>query len=698
MRGLSSIMAALAVLLTISLSSAASAGGVVLVLSGGGTRGLAHIGVLKVLEERNIPVDGIVGTSIGSIVGGLAACGYSSSELEDMIATLDLASLLYDRKGESTVPPGEDASAYIQSILRLEFNERGHITGPLGGLSGKRLLEKLQQWSARCPVLDFFQLPIPFAAVATDIVTGEAVVLRRGNLASAMRASMAVPGLFSPWTIEGRLLVDGGLVSNAPVLVARKLFPGRPLVLVDVTARGKDREDIRTVVDIVDQMITIMTQRNVQEEIGFADLVITPDVGDLPMLEMAGYEEIVTAGEKAARASLGLIEEVASRGGTSPGTIPSGAAVYVADIEVRGLGPDLSQDVRKRHLSWIGRPADPAEIIQVCSDLRARDDIRTADFWLEPGQDGTAVVVLNVEKEPVWEVAARGYASNLNPYSSLYLDITRRDLFSDGDSLRTHLGLGEQWRFDSRYLSPVREGYRRWEINAKAGSRRLTPEGSEPLQWDRYSLAWSGIYSRGLFRASLGYAGEFIQFDGEDSTHHGPLLVLAWDGLDDPFDPAEGFSASLSAWWMDSSSLLARMDLLWVTPLGERWRLLVKGGATAGDASRPYHSVYLGTREELLSLASRPLAGENAAWGGVAFRRVFQRSLWGTVNLDILANVGQSYGPSWERLESAWEAGLALSLPGGFLNGRLLAIYDDRSEWTFGFTIGRPLWDTDPMP
>ncbi|HOI81703.1 MAG: patatin-like phospholipase family protein [Thermovirgaceae bacterium] len=697
MRRLTLIMAAIAVLLTLALSSAASAG-VVLVLSGGGTRGLAHIGVLKVLEERNIPIDGIVGTSIGSIVGGLAACGYSSSELDEMIVTLDLASLLYDSKGESTVPPGEDASAYIQSILRLEFNERGHITGPLGGLSGKKLLERLQQWSARCPDPDFFQLPIPFAAVATDIVTGEAVVLRRGNLASAMRASMAIPGLFSPWTIDGRLLVDGGLVSNAPVLIARELFPGRPLVLVDVTGRGKDREDIRTVVDIVDQMITIMTQRNVQEEIGFADLVITPDVGDLPMLEMAEHKEIVTAGEKAAWACLGLIEEVASRDRSSPGIVPSIPAVNVADIQVRGLGPHLSEDVRKRHVGWIGRPADPSEIIQVCTDLRARDDVRTADFWLEHRQDGTAVVVLNVEKEPVWEVAARGYASNLNPYSSLYLDITRRDLLSEGDSLRTHLGLGEHWRFGSRYLSPVREGYRRWEISAKAGSRRLTPEGSDPLEWDRYSLALSGINSRGQFRASLGYAGEFIHFDGEERTHHGPLLTLAWDGLDDPFDPAEGFSASLSAWWMDTSSLLARMDLLWVTPLGERWRLLVKGGATAGDASRPYHSVYLGTREELLSLASRPLAGENAAWGGMAFRRVFQRSWWGTVNLDIIANVGQSYGPSWERLESAWEAGLALSLPGRFLNGRLLVIYDDRSEWTFGFTIGRPFWDTDPLP
>ena len=141
------------------------------------------------------------------------------------------------------------------------------------------MLEKFQEWTSRSPVFDFSDLPIPFAAVATDLVTGEAVVLRRGSLASAMRASMAIPGLFTPWTIDGRLLVDGGLVSNSPVLIAKEIFGDIPIIVVDVTGRGKAREDIRTVVDVVDQMISIMTQRNVMEELKYADLVITPGSG-----------------------------------------------------------------------------------------------------------------------------------------------------------------------------------------------------------------------------------------------------------------------------------------------------------------------------------------------------------------------------------------------------------------------------------
>lgn len=689
--------AMLLLFLLLSITSPAMAEGVVLVLSGGGTRGLAHIGVLKVLEQHGIRIEGIVGTSIGSIVGGLAACGYSAAELEDIMAAIDLSSLLYDRKSEASAPPGEEISSSVQSLLRLEFNRDGQLTGPLGGLSGKKLLENLQAWTSRSPVLDFSDLPIPFAAVATDIVTGEAVVLRKGNLASAMRASMAIPGLFSPWTIDGRLLVDGGLVSNAPVLVARDLFPDRPIILVDVTGRGKERDNIRSVLDVVDQMITIMTRRNVQEEIQFADLVITPEVGGLPMLDMTGHEEIIAAGEEAALANLELIEDILPRNGRIMAVRPK-EDIFVADISVRGLGTRLSEDVRRSYLQWIGKPAKPSEIIEACRLLRDRDDVRTADFWLEYRHDGTAVVVLNVEKEPVWEISARGYASNINPYSSLYLGSVRRDLFSEGDSLRTYIGFGEQWRLAARYLSPVMEGYRRWEISAKAGHRGISPAGGGRLQWDRYSLALSGYYASGPFRASLGYAGEMVHFEGIEQTFSGPVLTLAWEGLDDPIDPTEGFSASISMWWRDTSSLLARMDLLWVASPGEDWRLFVKGGAVAGDAATPFHSAYLGAREELFSLAARPMRADNAAWGGIAIRRVFRKSWWGTINLDLFANAGQTYGPSWERLDNAWETGIALSVPGRFFNGRLLVIYDDRSQWTIGFTIGRPMWDSDPLP
>ena len=692
------IMRGLIVMLLIALAASGSyAGGVVLVLSGGGTRGLAHVGVLRVLEDNGISVEGIVGTSIGSIVGGLAACGYSSGELEDMLAGLDMTSLLYDRQREAQSPPGEEGTDSSLSLFRLEFSERGHITGPLGGLSGKRLLERLQEWTVRCPVLDFADLPVPFAAVATDLVTGEPVVLRRGNLASAMRASMAIPGLFSPWNVDGRLLVDGGLVSNAPVLVARELFPGYPVVVVDVSGKGKSRDDIRTVVDVMDQMISIMTMRNVQEELKHADLVITPDVGGLPMLDVAGHEEIIKSGELAARDKLDQIISVASK--TTPSSpLKASEKIIVAEVRTTGLGERFSQAVIDRYDLWVGKEADPESIIQACVDLRQRDDVKAADFSLEYLPDGRAAVVLNVEKEPAWEVVAGGYASNLNPYAAVYLDTIRRDLFSEGDSLRTRFGISERWHFSARYLSPVEEGYGRWEANIKGGKRIYSPPGSGTLEWEQYSASLWRHYGDGPFRASLGFAVEETRSGGQTNTYTGPVLSLAFEGLDDPIDPTEGFSASLSLWWPDTDELLGRMRFFGVTSSAKDWRFYIRGGAILGDGSRAWHSAYLGAREELYSRGASPLRSSNAAWAGVGIRKVFLKSWWGTINLDLFATAGRTYDSSWSGVDKIWETGIAVSLPGKIFDGKILVIYDDRSDWSFGFVLGRPLWENDPLP
>ena len=528
-------------------------------------------------------------------------------------------------------------------------------------------------------------------------MTGEAVVLRRGNLASAMRASMAIPGLFTPWTIDGRLLVDGGLVSNSPVLIAQEIFPDIPVIAVDVTGRGKGREDIRTGVDVVDQMISIMTQRNVMDELKFADLVIAPGVGGLSMLDVARYDEIIEAGESAARSALGEIRSVAARGVAGLSREPH-QQMTVADIRVTGLGDAAMQDIREQYSWWVGREASPADIIEACADLRSRDDIRTADFSLEYLADGSAAVVLNVEKQPAWELVAGGYATNLNPYAALYLDVVRRDLFTEGDSLRSHFALSESWQFSSRYLAPVDDGYSHWEIVAKAGKRIISPLGEGRKEWEQYSLGVLGHFRSGPFRVSLGYAGQIISFAGTEHTFSGPVMSLSWDGLDDPIDPTHGFLASMEFWWREMDMLLARMAFLGVAGIGEDMRLFLRGGVMSGDLSRVYHAAYLGARDELYSRASSPLAAENAAWAGIGLRKVFLKSWWGTINMDVFATAGQTYDSSWSAVDDVWEAGLALSLPGKIFDGKFLILYDDTQEWTFGFIIGRPLWEDDPLP
>jgi len=217
-------------------------GGVVLVLSGGGARGLAHIGVLEILEEQGIPIAGIVGTSMGSIIGGLAASGYAPGELRRVVEDLDLTNLLSERTNPIFVPLPSDNLTPRNKIPWVMLNQAGEVIGPLGGLSGVKLLERFAQLASRVQVVRFDELPIPFAAVATDLETGEKVVLRAGSLASAMRASMAIPGLFEPWPMGDRLLVDGGLVSNLPVETAKELFPGYPVIAVAASGQLRKKK------------------------------------------------------------------------------------------------------------------------------------------------------------------------------------------------------------------------------------------------------------------------------------------------------------------------------------------------------------------------------------------------------------------------------------------------------------------------
>lgn len=197
-----------------------------LVLSGGGTRGLAHIGVLRVLEEYRVPVDCIAGTSMGAVMGGL-----SPDEIERIALQLDWRDLFTDRppRKDLTFRQKKDAERYL---LPFELGLRkGRLRLPRGLIAGQKLGFLMQSATIRAAgVQDFRKLPVPFHAVAADIETGEMVVLDRGSLPDAMRASMAVPGIFSPVEIDRRLLVDGGIVRNVPVDVARAM--GADVVIV----------------------------------------------------------------------------------------------------------------------------------------------------------------------------------------------------------------------------------------------------------------------------------------------------------------------------------------------------------------------------------------------------------------------------------------------------------------------------------
>ncbi len=234
-----------------------------LALGGGGARGVAHIGVLEALEKLGIPVDYIAGTSMGAVVGGLYASGMSPQEIEASFRDADWRYLLNDappRPSEAFRNKQRDFE--LDQNVELGLSQTGDLQLPAGLVAGKKLLVNLRELTLPVRGIDDFdRLPIPFRAIATNIETGEKVVLRHGNLAEAMRASMAVPGVFAPYRIDGRLLVDGGLTSNLPIETVKAM--GADIVIaVDVAPVLLKADQLNSVVSVTNQMLDIMIGQN----------------------------------------------------------------------------------------------------------------------------------------------------------------------------------------------------------------------------------------------------------------------------------------------------------------------------------------------------------------------------------------------------------------------------------------------------
>jgi len=278
-----------------------------LVLSGGGARGLAHVGVLKVLEREHIPVDIVAGTSMGAIIGGLYASGMSSAVLERELLAVswdDVFANRVDRQQLSQRRKEEDFD--FSPAVELGLRE-GELRAPQGTLSSRGLEALLRRFTLPVrEINNFDRLPTPFRAVSTDMETGGQVVSGQGDLAFAMRSSMSVPGVFSPIEWNERLLGDGGLVNNLPVDVARSMGAER-LIAINVGTPLARREALTSLVGVTAQMINILTEQNVQRSIASLweeDVLITPGLGVLSSADFDKTAELIAAGEQAAEAAL----------------------------------------------------------------------------------------------------------------------------------------------------------------------------------------------------------------------------------------------------------------------------------------------------------------------------------------------------------------------------------------------------------
>jgi len=278
---------------------------VCLVLSGGGARGMAHIGVLKVLEELKVPIDCIVGTSMGAVVGGLYASGMTAGEIDATMRSVDWQDAFRD------APPRRDLGFRRKQddrnfLVRLPLGlKHGHILLPKGFIQGQQLQEILRQLTV--PYADsasFDRLPTPFRAVATDLETGDAAVLEKGDLALAMRASISAPGVFAPVEHQGRLLVDGGIAENVPIDVARAMHADI-VIVSDVSFPLQPRKQLDSALAISNQMLAILVRKDTHRQLatlGPQDILIEPALGLAASTDFTIAAGTITQGEAAARA------------------------------------------------------------------------------------------------------------------------------------------------------------------------------------------------------------------------------------------------------------------------------------------------------------------------------------------------------------------------------------------------------------
>ncbi|MEG3691932.1 patatin-like phospholipase family protein, partial [Vibrio coralliirubri] len=277
---------------------------VAVVLAGGGAKGAAHIGVLKALEEMQIPVDYITGTSMGSYVGGLYATGMSADEIESFIYTVDWNRGYRDRvnRSDRRVRDKEYEDRYqLNTDLGLGW---GEIKARKGVVQGQNMLRILRETTGNLSSFDSFDhLAIPYRSVATDIIELEEVVIDHGHLVDAMMASMSVPGALPPYELDGRMLVDGGVTNNMPVDVARAM--GADIVIaVDISTNYKGKDDFTNFLAAADQLSNYLVQRSTQEQaetLTGDDVFLRPDVGEMETTEFDKMPSAFLAGYEAAK-------------------------------------------------------------------------------------------------------------------------------------------------------------------------------------------------------------------------------------------------------------------------------------------------------------------------------------------------------------------------------------------------------------
>lgn len=346
---------------------------------------------------------------------------------------------------------------------------------------------------------------------------------------------------------------------------------------------------------------------------------------------------------------------------------------------------------------WVGYPLDMQKVAEAVRQLSTREEFLTVDSRIRNISDSSVAVVFSIERPQKYEISIDGYASNLQTERWLGITFKARDLFADGDVASLEYRISKNWGTMLRYFTPLDERERQFGITLSAYKEEYEPLGGGNFSLERYSAkaAFYKDYGRGT-RIGLGYAVQRASYDNE-STENGPYMSFSYHNLDDPLIPSQGIAATTELWYPLGETLISKTVFQTYIPLWGRQKAVFSGGLKTGDGDRLPYAAMLGSEGELYSRSRHPLIGDQAWWLHLGTSSTIMKTWWGGIDIEAFGKYGQVMR-DWTNSGSHWEVGLGFSLSTNIMPGRVVVVYDQDGEFTFGYSLGIPNFWNGPLP
>jgi len=663
-----------------------------LVLGGGGAKGAAHIGILKILERNNVPIDLIAGTSIGAYIGGLYALGYNADEIEEIMFNVD-----WD-KGFSDFIPRENLQ-YASKQLRDEYNitlRLGYSDATLKTASGLLLGQSASQLlKLSTGVVSEFQsfddLPIPYRAVAADISTAETVVLNHGSLVQAMRASSTVPGVVEPTLIDGRLLVDGGIVNNMPVDVV-KLMGADIIIAVDIGSPLLTQEDINLPIDVLDQLSNILTINTTRRQIDLLsekDLLIRPAIGELSTSDFSQMSAALVIGETSALENIDKIQSLSlddkqygqykQQKNAKKAQWIKASAQPIVEIQYEN-DSQVAKEIIERQLGIsVGDLVNKEKLEDAISRVYALDIFNAVNAEFIDTDAGRVLVVKTRAKSwgPNYLHFGFSWQGDFSSDSHVSLDFAYilTDMTDNGGQWINELSLGWETLIATEFYQPLdteHDYFSRARVQYrqdKYAQGRFTQNNPRPELTHNYGLLSLGLGNsytdNGL--SEIGLLAEIGQLNFEDSAFDvldyystGAYLSFGYDNLNSINFPTQGNKLSLDFYLRndqyadpflditENASLEINFD--WRGAVGVRQHTFVGISSLATVLSDDEFSIRASELGGFLNLSGYhkdSLIGAHKVFGAAVYQYDLGRSIFGNAGLPLYLGGSLEMGNVW---------------------------------------------------